>query len=202
MTTDTTSLPDTLHSELSCLYDVQAHGRYGLSQINQLMHAVQAGALARAQGLASAQIVAALLHDLGHMVHDLGEHPAADGIDDRHEAIGADWLQRFFGPAVVEPVRLHVAAKRYLCATDDAYFARLSPDSVESLALQGGPMSSQEVTDFLVQPFWTEAVALRRIDEAAKDPNGPLPPFSSFRDEIDRARQESPPVTANSFWKQ
>jgi gamma-butyrobetaine dioxygenase len=83
---------------------------------------------------------------------------------------------------VVEPVRLHVAAKRYLCAVEPGYLERLTRDSIESLALQGGPMSGDEVDAFLALPYASDAVALRRLDEAAKDPSAPMPPFESFRD--------------------
>lgn len=169
---------------LAEIYEGRAGRPYGLARINQRMHAVQAGWLARAHGGGPALVVAALLHDIGHMVHDLGEHPAARGVDDRHEKIGADWLARMFGAAVVAPVRWHVAAKRYLCATEPGYAARLSPDSIESLALQGGPMCADEVDAFERLPYWSDAVALRRIDEAAKDPDGPCPGFRSFAPEI------------------
>ena len=87
------------------------------------------------------------------MIHDLGEDPAARGVDDVHEELGAKWLAKRFGPEVVEPVRLHVPAKRYLCATDPAYFARLSPASVHTLRLQGGPMSAEEVAAFEANPY-------------------------------------------------
>src|SRR5581483_1392329 len=108
--------------------------RYGLSSVSQLQHALQAALLAEQSGSDAALITAALLHDVGHMVHGLGEDPAADGVDDRHEALGHAYLSRHFGPEVTEPVRLHVAAKRYLCGTEPDYFARLAPDSVRSLA--------------------------------------------------------------------
>jgi predicted HD phosphohydrolase len=189
---DTATSHAELFAALSEIYDVRAHGRYGLSQVNQLLHAVQAGALMESDGAPASLVVAALLHDIGHMVHTLGEHPAALGIDDRHEDMGARWLARYFGPAVVEPVRLHVAAKRYLCTTEPTYFSGLARDSVESLALQGGPMSPAEVLQFEGLPFWEEAVALRRVDEAAKDPNGPAPAFSSFRGVIAGALRASP----------
>lgn len=179
-----------LYAELEAIYEARALGRYGLTLLNQQMHAVQAAALARAANLPASLVVAALLHDIGHMVHDLGEHPAAQGIDDQHESIGAAWLARHFGPAVSEPVRLHVAAKRYLCATEAAYTGSLSPDSLESLWLQGGPMSASELRLFRAEPFFSDAVTLRRIDEAAKDPDGPLPSFASFRAQIDEATQE------------
>jgi predicted HD phosphohydrolase len=169
---------------LTEIYEGRAGRPYGLSQVNQRLHAVQSGWLARERGGAPAFVVAALLHDLGHMVHDLGEHPAEQGVDDRHELLGAAWLARVFGPAVVEPVRLHVAAKRYLCATEPGYPERLTRDSVESLALQGGPMSADEVRRFEELPYWRDAVALRRIDEAAKDPAGPCPPFGEFERDV------------------
>jgi phosphonate degradation associated HDIG domain protein len=166
------------------LYDGRARRPYGLSHVDQRAHAVQAGWHARGQGAPATLVAAALLHDVGHMVHDLGEHPAADGVDDRHEEVGAAYLARWFGPATVEPVRLHVAAKRYLCAVEPGYLGRLTRDSVESLALQGGPMSPDEAAAFRARPYWQEAVALRRIDEAAKDPAGPAPTFASFADAI------------------
>jgi len=185
-----------LEAELDEIYGERAHGQYGLSQVNQLMHAVQSGALARAQACSPTLVVAALLHDVGHMVHDLGEHPAAKGIDDKHELIGARWLERYFGAAVVEPVRLHVAAKRYLCAVESDYFTKLSKDSVESLALQGGPMSDVEVAAFEATPFWQDAVTLRRIDDAAKDPRGAFPTLNSFWPSIEAALQASSAMQA------
>ncbi len=169
-----------LRAELDEIYEVRAHGQYGLSQINQLMHAVQSASLAQSRHCAPALVVAALLHDVGHMVHDLGEHPAAEGIDDMHELVSAKWLERYFGAEVVEPVRLHVAAKRYLCAVEPTYNARLSKDSVESLALQGGSMAKEEIEAFERQPYWQDAVTLRRIDDDAKDPRGAFPALSSF----------------------
>jgi phosphonate degradation associated HDIG domain protein len=177
--------------ELVELYEGRARRRYGLAHVDQLAHAVQSASHARARELPAALIVAALLHDVGHMVHDLGEHPAAAGIDDRHEHVGADWLALRFGPAVVEPVRLHVEAKRYLCATDAGYAGRLTPDSIESLALQGGPMNASETKAFEARPFATDAVTLRLIDDLAKDPAGPCPAFGDFRHEIVLALREA-----------
>jgi phosphonate degradation associated HDIG domain protein len=182
---DTTAPPArALLAALDEVFELRARGRYGLSDVSQRAHALQAGRHAREQGLSAALTVAALLHDVGHMVHELGEHPAARGVDDRHEAVGAAWLARWFGPAVVEPVRLHVAAKRWLCAVEPGYFERLTRDSVESLALQGGPMSPDEVAAFERLPYWRDAVALRRLDERAKDPDAPTPEFADFRGEI------------------
>lgn len=171
-------------NDLVDIYTGRATGQYGLALINQLAHAVQSAYHARAQGFSSAVVVAALLHDIGHMVHQLGEHPASQGIDDEHEVIGANWLTRYFVEDVTEPVRLHVAAKRYLCTVETDYFSKLSKDSIESLALQGGQMSEAELTTFQASPFWKDAVALRRIDEMAKDPQGPMPHFEEFTKEL------------------
>ena len=160
--------------------DGKGFRRYGLADLNQRAHALQAAQLAERAGHPPALIVACLLHDIGHMIHDLGEDPAARGVDDRHEALGHDFLIRHFGPEVAEPVRLHVAAKRYLCAVEPDYFAKLSPDSVRSLALQGGPMSPDEVAAFQANPHHADAVALRRYDEGAKVKGLATPPIAHF----------------------
>jgi predicted HD phosphohydrolase len=162
------------------IYDYKASGRYGLSQLNQYAHAVQTAELARLSGSTDTLILAALMHDVGHMIHNLGDHPAAAGIDDCHEERGAAWLSQFFGPDVTEPVRLHVAAKRYLCATEKGYLKKLSEDSMESLMIQGGPMSHLEIAVFESLPYFHDAVQLRRFDEMAKDPKGPQPGLSEF----------------------
>lgn len=167
-------------AELAFIVDGKGFRRYGLSHIDQRAHALQAALLAERSGCVPALIVGALLHDIGHMVHDLGEDPAKEGIDDRHEQLGHDYLKAYFGPEVTEPIRLHVAAKRYLCGTETDYFATLSPDSVRSLALQGGPMSPLEAAAFARQPFAHEAVRLRRFDEAAKVMNLPTPPVEYY----------------------
>jgi phosphonate degradation associated HDIG domain protein len=169
-----------ISDEIRDIYAHRATGRYGLSLVSQLQHGLQAAMLAERNGEPASMIVAALVHDIGHMIHDLGEDPARAGVDDRHEERGAEWLAGRFGPDVVEPVRLHVPAKRYLCATDASYFGRLAEDSVRSLSLQGGPMSTDEVARFEKLPFAAEAVRLRRLDEAAKDPAEATPDLEHF----------------------
>ena len=114
------------------------------------------------------------------MVHELGDNPAEQGVDDRHEELGHAFLCAWFGPEVTEPVRLHVAAKRYLCGTEPDYFALLSPDSVLSLSLQGGPMSPEEAAAFAALPGARDAVQLRRFDEAAKVKDLETPPVEHF----------------------
>jgi [1-hydroxy-2-(trimethylamino)ethyl]phosphonate dioxygenase len=165
---------------LADLIDGKGERRYGLHDINQRAHALQAAMMAEQAGCSPALITASLLHDIGHMVHDLGDNPAEEGVDDQHEALGHAFLTSYFGPDVTEPVRLHVAAKRYLCATEADYFGRLSPDSVLSLRLQGGPMSDEEVAAFRASPFAEAAVQLRRFDEAAKVKDLTTPEVSHF----------------------
>ncbi len=175
---------ESIVSELSALYEGKARQRYGLTQVNQRAHALQAASKARELGLGDALVVAALLHDIGHMIHPLGDKPSSEGIDDHHEVVGADWLERYFGADVTEPIRLHVQAKRYLCTVERGYLGLLSSDSVQSLALQGGLMSDTEVAAFRMTAGWREALSLRRIDELAKDPDGPAPEFGEFADAL------------------
>jgi phosphonate degradation associated HDIG domain protein len=173
-------MSDPLRQELLDIFVGRATKRYGLSAINQLQHALQAAALAEADAAPPATVLASLLHDVGHMIHQLGEDPAARGVDDVHEELGAKWLAERFGPEVSEPVRLHVAAKRYLCTVESDYFGKLSPDSVRSLKLQGGTMSAGELDAFRANPHHAEAVRLRRYDEAAKDPRATTPDFDHY----------------------
>jgi gamma-butyrobetaine dioxygenase len=136
-------------------------------------HMLQAGALAEAAGAEGALVAAALLHDIGHL---LGENED----EDRHGQAGANWLSQWFGDAVTEPVRLHVPAKRYLCAADAGYFGLLSAESVRTLSLQGGPMTTAEVAAFEALPFSRDAVAVRRWDDQAKDTMVTPPRFAHF----------------------
>lgn len=167
-------------AELAMLIEERADAPYGLADVTQRQHALQAAWLAEQDGADAALVTAALLHDVGHLVHDLGQDPAAAGVDDRHETLGEAWLQDRFGPEVTGPVALHVAAKRFLCATEPDYAARLSADSVRSLALQGGPMSADEVAAFRALPGAAAAVRLRRYDEAAKVRDLVTPPVEHF----------------------
>jgi phosphonate degradation associated HDIG domain protein len=155
--------------------------QYGGEAVTQLAHALQCAAAAEAERATPALISAALLHDIGHLTHTLGPKPAQRGIDDRHEMDGADFLARRFERAVSEPVRLHVDAKRYLCAVEPDYFATLSPASVRSLELQGGVFSPEEAEKFILKPFAGDAIRLRRWDERAKVTGLRTPDFEHFK---------------------
>ncbi len=184
-------MTDPLRQQLLTVFTGRATRRYGLSAVNQLQHALQAAQQAETDGCTPATVLASLLHDVGHMIHELGEDPASRGIDDVHEELGAAWLAKHFTPDVVEPVRLHVAAKRYLCATESDYFGKLSPDSVRSLELQGGLMSADEVAAFRKLPYYAEAVRLRRYDEGAKDPRASTADFDHFLRHVEVCRLPS-----------
>ena len=153
--------------------------------LTQLEHALQTAALAEESKAADSLVVAALLHDIGHLVHGLPEHIAL-GVDPRHEDIGDRWLSRHFSRAVTEPIRLHVAAKRYLCAREPGYTASLSAASRESLALQGGAMTADEVRVFEQTPWAGDAAALRRWDDAAKVPGLAVAGLVHYRPRIAR----------------
>lgn len=153
----------------------------GGESVSQLAHGLQAAACAERAGAAPGLVAAALLHDIGHLLDPKGEGAAVEGYDARHEDGGADHLARYFGAEVADPVRLHVAAKRYLCATRPGYFERLSPASVRSLALQGGPMSAAEVAAFDALPHGRDALRLRVWDEEAKVVGLEVPGFDHYR---------------------
>jgi phosphonate degradation associated HDIG domain protein len=145
-------------------------------------HMLQAGALAEAAGAEGALVAAALLHDIGHLLgeDENEDRHGGDENEDRHGEAGANWLRQWFGDAVTEPVRLHVPAKRYLCAVDAGYFGLLSAESVRTLSLQAGPMTMAEVAAFEALPFSRDAVAVRRWDDQAKDTVVTPPRFAHF----------------------
>ncbi|GAA1959953.1 phosphonate degradation HD-domain oxygenase [Catenulispora subtropica] len=154
--------------------------------VTQAAHMLQAAALAEAEGAPDPLIAAALLHDVGHFTGPVSGKELMTGTDNRHSHAGADWLGTWFPQSVTEPVRLHVAAKRYLCAVEPDYFGKLSEASIYTLKLQGGPMTTQEAEQFATGPYAAQAVALRRWDEAAKVPDADVPGFDHYRPLLDK----------------
>ena len=161
--------PEGLESLLELLV-TRGAAQYGGEPVTQLAHALQTATLAERAGEPAELIAAALLHDLGHFTDGADVERAGQGIDDRHELRGLPILERWFGPAVSEPVRLHVEAKRYLCAVDQDYLDELSAASLTSLVLQGGVYTPDQAQAFIRQPHAEAAVRLRRYDDLAKDP--------------------------------
>ncbi len=157
-------------------FEHRGNENYG-EGVSQLEHAIQCAAFAQRDDAGDALIAAAYLHDIGHLLHDLPQDIADSGVDTQHESTGSAWLSQFFGPELTEPVRLHVAAKRYLAATEPGYFDLLSDASKLSLKLQGGVMTPQQTKAFEAEPFFAAALRLRRWDEEGKIENyqGPSP---------------------------
>lgn len=166
--------------EIRDIFDHRGAEWYGGEAVSQVEHALQSAALAEGEAAPPSLIVAALLHDVGHLLHDLPEDVANHGVDDRHESLAAGWLKSRFVRPVVEAVGMHVTAKRYLCAVDPQYLGQLSPASEKSLRLQGGPMSKAEVQQFEQHASFRDAVRLRRWDDAAKVPGAPTPSLEHF----------------------
>lgn len=172
---------DVMLARIDRLFLDRGSDEYHGEAVTQLEHALQCGRLAEADDRPPCMIVAALLHDLGHLLHAQGEDALERSIDDRHELLAARFLAPAFGPEVTDPIRLHVPAKRYLAAVRPGYRELLSPASIRSLALQGGPMTPAEITAFELEPFGSAAAALRVYDDRAKVVGLATPPYAHFR---------------------
>lgn len=150
------------------LFAARGDRAYSGEPVSQIEHALQSAELAEATGADPALITAALLHDLGHLLNDQGETPTERGIDDVHQYFALPFLRGLFGDEVLNPIKLHVDAKRYLCATRPGYYEALSADSKRSLALQGGVFDPAQCAAFDALPGARRAVALRLWDDQAK----------------------------------
>lgn len=176
--------------QILTLFETRGDAAYFGEPVSQTEHALQAAWHAEREGAPDSLVVAALLHDCGHLLHGLSEGIADEGVDGRHETVGEAWLMRHFGAEITEPVRLHVAAKRYLSAVEPEYGQCLSPASIRSLELQGGPMTEAEVTEFEQHAHHEGAVRLRRWDDLAKIPNLPVPGLAHYRTRLQGALRE------------
>jgi phosphonate degradation associated HDIG domain protein len=166
--------------DLILLYKTWGEHRYDES-ITQISHGLQSAHHAHINSASPALTIAALLHDIGHLMElDRKSGDVNVELNDKHDETGAEILSQIFGPEVAEPVRLHVQAKRYLCTADDTYYALLSPASMRSLEFQGGLMTKDEVTHFETLPYFSDAVALRTWDDAAKESDVSYPDFDSY----------------------
>lgn len=167
--------------EAFAYYRRRGDAAYFGEPVSMTEHGLQAAHFAQLAGASPRLIAASLLHDIGHLIATVPDDIEDWTFDARHEDTGARWLERRFGAEVSEPVRLHVPAKRYLCAVDEDYFGRLSPASVTTLKLQGGPMSSAEISRFEAEPFHREAVLLRRSDDQGKIAGLATPSLEDYR---------------------
>ena len=168
--------PVKIADDLIQLFHKLGQEPYG-EHITQEEHAIQCAALAEHEGAPDSLILAALLHDVGHLIEKADD---AFGYH-KHDRSGADYLGRFYGSEVTEPVRLHVTAKRYLCAVESGYEDKLSPASAYTLSKQGGPMNAEEVAAFEQNAGFADAVRLRRWDEGGKVEGLEIKPFEAYR---------------------
>ncbi|MGV3678607.1 MAG: HD domain-containing protein [Acidovorax sp.] len=168
--------------DIALLLTERGKKQYGREAVSQLDHALQCALLAEEAGETTASVVAALLHDLGHLLAPAAaEHEArAPRHDDLHQYVALPFLRGVLPDAVLEPIGMHVDAKRYLCAVDAGYWATLSPASQHSLELQGGAYGLAEAERFIGQAFASEAVRLRRYDDLAKVPGRATPPLPHY----------------------
>ena len=165
-------------------------------------HMLQTAALAEHDGAPPELVIAALLHDVGHITGPLTGHDLMGGTDNRHGDIAATWLAAWFGPAVTEPIRLHVAAKRYLCAVDPLYYQRLSDASKYTLTVQGGPMNTDETRSFESEPYATDGIRLRRWDDAAKDAGATVAPYDHYAPTLSLlARHQQDSASQAAAWQ-
>lgn len=169
-------------NQIEALFNISGDIQYSGEGVSQLEHALQTATLAIEAQASTELVTAALLHDLGHLLNKKGETPSAHGIDDQHQFFAAHFLKDFFPVSVCSPIRLHVDAKRALCALDHHYYEKLSEDSKRSLTLQGGIFSESELDNFLNTPYSKDAIELRRWDDMAKTPGKKTLPLHYFLD--------------------
>ncbi|MCD0504989.1 phosphonate degradation HD-domain oxygenase [Bordetella petrii] len=182
--------------DIEQLFIERGHRTYDGEPVTQLQHALQTAALAEHAGAPPHLITSCLLHDLGHLIADRPGTPSLDGLDDKHQYFVLPFLRGLFGPAVLDPIRLHVEAKRYLCYVEPAYHAALSADSRRSLTLQGGSFDAGQAVDFASMPGAPDAIRLRRWDDMAKDPHMPTESLDHYLDIAAGVASRRPAVAA------
>ena len=158
----------------------RGHEQYTGEPVTQLEHALQCALLAEQEDADDELVAAALLHDLGHLLHDLGASPTLQGVDDLHQYRALPFLRGLFSERVLGAIQGHVDAKRFLCATHPGYQDALSDDSKRSLALQGGAFDAAQAQAFLLRPGAERAVRLRVWDDRAKAPGLATPPLAHY----------------------
>src|SRR5438128_5268835 len=176
-----------LIDEIFRVFREQGAGAYLGEPVSMTEHMLQSAYAAERDDAPPRLVAAALLHDYGHFIHELPPDAAEHGIDTRHEEVAHAFLSEHFGPEISEPIRMHVAAKRYLCATEPSYRDELSPASLHSLELQGGPYSPAEVAAFEASPHAGDAVRLRRYDDVGKVPGLATPELEHYRSVLQAA---------------
>lgn len=171
---------DTIVDLLADIFRRRGADSYLGERVTMSQHMLQAAQLAEQAGAPDDLVAAALLHDIGHYTNEFPEDALECGIDNHHDTAGARVLEPLFPTAVTDCVRLHVTAKRYLCAVEPGYFDRLSDASAHTLGLQGGPIEAVDAAAFAANPRLDDIIRVRRWDEAAKEEGKPTPPFDHY----------------------
>jgi predicted HD phosphohydrolase len=171
---------DTIVAFIGDIFNRRGAESYLGEDVTMSEHMLQGVTLAQEEDAGDILIAAALLHDIGHYTNEFPEDALAQGTDNHHEEAGARVIAGFFPPIVTDCIRWHVAAKRYLCATDPGYFSRLSAASVHTLSLQGGPMSASEAAGFAQQKNLDAILRVRVWDDAGKVAGAATPAFEAF----------------------
>lgn len=173
-------------NDIEQLFTRLGASQYSGEPVTQLQHALQTALLAEQAGASDELVTACLLHDLGHLLNDKGETPSLRGIDDVHQYFALPFLRGLFPDRVLDPIKLHVDAKRYLCNVDPGYWAALSDDSKRSLQLQGGTYTAHACDIFITQAGAVDAVQLRKWDDRAKQAGLQTPPLKHFLQHAER----------------
>jgi phosphonate degradation associated HDIG domain protein len=179
-------------SDICVLFARKGGRAYDGEPVTQLEHALQTATRATEAGAAPALVTAALLHDLGHLLNDQGDTPTLRGLDDLHQYAALPFLRALYADDVLAPIRMHVDAKRYLCATRDGYYEALSADSKRSLGLQGGVFTPEQAAAFVAQPFAGDAVSVRLWDDLAKVPGAHTPSLAHFVTVLESVQRRAP----------
>ncbi len=166
--------------EIIAMFDEKGEEAYFGEEVSQKAHALQSAFFAREEGAVDRMVAAALLHDIGHLAHDLPEEIADQGVDTLHEELGERMLSQYFDQDITEPILLHVDAKRYLCKVESGYLEHLSDASRQSLQLQGGAFREEEAKAFELNPYFKQAVMLRHWDDEAKVPDLDVPALETY----------------------
>jgi phosphonate degradation associated HDIG domain protein len=186
-------------ADIELLFARHGASQYSGEPVTQLEHALQTAHLAEQSGADDELVTACLLHDLGHLLNDQGrgfdDTPSLRGVDDTHQYYALPFLRGLFPDAVLDAIKLHVDAKRYLCQANAGYHAKLSDDSKRSLALQGGVFSAEQSQAFLAQNGARNAVMLRQWDDLAKQSELATPSLAHF---LSRAARCALPQAANT----
>ena len=181
--------------DIAQLFDRHGAQAYTGEPVTQLQHALQTAWLAEEAGEDDELVTACLLHDLGHLLNDQGETPSLRGVDDTHQYFALPFLRGLFPDRVLDTIKLHVDAKRYLCRMHPDYWQALSTDSQRSLVLQGGIYEKAECLEFISQPGAAEAIKLRQWDDEAKQPGLNTPDLAHFLTRAARCRVPSLSMT-------